>query len=92
MRGGQLGARLLGRRAQGCAVRVVALARLGQHELARGAVQQGDATGALQQAHLLAHGGGAHAQSAGRTAHRSVLHHAGEHGHAPQVIHGCLLA
>jgi hypothetical protein len=88
-RSSPLGAsRLIGRGAHGSAAGVKALARLGQRELAGGAVQQRHAAVALQLAHLLAHGGGAHAQGAGGAAHRSVLHHGGQHGHAFEVVHG----
>ena len=87
-RGCQLGPCLLGRRTHGCAACVVALAGVGQRQLARGAVQQRDAAIALELAHLLAHGRCAHAQRPGGATHRTVLHHGRKNGHAFEVIHG----
>ncbi len=85
----QLGPRLVGGGAQGRALRVDALARLRQRQLARGAVQQRHPAFALQQAHLLADGGRAHAQCPPRATHGAVLHHAGKHRHAPEIVHFC---
>ena len=69
------------------AVRVVALAGLGQRELARRAVQQRHAAVLLQRADRLADGRRAHAQAARGGAHRAGVDHLGEHGQRLQVIH-----
>ena len=53
--GHQLGPRALGGRTQGRALGVEALPRIGERNLARGAVQQGHATLALQLTQMLAH-------------------------------------
>ena len=70
---------------------MVALACFSECKLARRAVKQGHTAIAFQLAHLLAHGGSAHAQGAGGAAHRAVLHHGGKHGHAFEVFHGVIV-
>ncbi|MNT28505.1 hypothetical protein D3C72_1641960 [compost metagenome] len=89
--GFQLCAGLAGRLQHDGALRIEALPRFGQAVLAGGALQQRQARLRLQLADVLAHGRGRHAQRTRGGAHRALLHHGGEHGHAIEVFHGLIL-
>ena len=91
MLGGQLGACPAGRFAHGCALDVEALAGIGQRQLARGAVQQRQASIVFQLTDMLADGRGRHVELAGGRAHAAALHHGGKNGHASEIFHEAIL-
>ena len=89
--GRQLGPGARGGFAHGGALNIKALTCIGQRELARGAVQQGDARLALELTNMLADGRRRHIEQACRRAHAALLYDGCKNRHAFEIIHRAIL-